>query len=447
MARPNVIYVFADQWRGQATGYAGDPNVRTPHLDALEKESVNFHEAVSGCPVCAPYRGSLMTGQYPVNHGVFLNDVRLSTPSVKLAEVFASGGYDTAYIGQWHLDGSDRSAPIPPQRRLGFRHWQAFGCRHDYHHSPYYEGDSETPRYWEGYDAWAQTESAISYFSKRGTDQPFLLMLAWGPPHTHNIPAPEEFRSLYDPAALTLRPNVPASHDAMARKALAAYYSHCSALDHAVGRLQQAIRDAGLEENTIFVFTSDHGDMLGSQGEFNKQRPWDESIRVPFLLKYPGLKGWRPGRLDGRLDAPDVMPTLLGLCGLPIPETVEGTDFSPAIRRECTMENHDALISCPHPFGQWSPQQGGREYRGLRTHRYTYVRALDGPWYLYDNEADPWQMHNLADDPSHAELRAELDPRLQARLDRIGDPFLPGEAYVRKWGYSVGENGAVPYQG
>ncbi|MHB8903241.1 MAG: sulfatase-like hydrolase/transferase, partial [Thermoguttaceae bacterium] len=111
---PNVVFLLADQWRAQATGYAGDPNLETPRLDGLAGQGVNFVNAVSACPVCCPYRGSLMTGQYPLSHGVFLNDVPLSGEAVSLAEAFNGAGYHTGYIGKWHLDGHGRSSYIPP---------------------------------------------------------------------------------------------------------------------------------------------------------------------------------------------------------------------------------------------------------------------------------------------------------------------------------------------
>lgn len=420
--------------------------MKTPHLDALARGSMNFSNAVSRCPVCAPYRASLMTGQHPLTHGVFVNDVAPGSGAVGMAEAFAAEGYETAYIGKWHLDGRGRSARIPPERRMGFQHWQALECTHAYNHSAYYDGNAMRPSFWEGYDAFAQTQAAIDFIKSRRKEAPFLLVLSWGPPHTPYETAPEEFRALYDPKSLVLRPNVPPECAEQARKDLAGYYAHCTALDHGVGLLQAAIKAAAIENDTVFVFTSDHGDMLGSQGESQKQRPWDESIRVPFLLKYPGLPGWRPGRTEELIDAPDIMPTLLGLCGLPIPHTVEGTDFSPAVNRRPVAAGRDAFLSCPHPFGQWSAaHQGGREYRGLRTARHTYIRDLNGPWLLYDNTKDPYQLKNLVQDPASAPLLHELDVRLQARLEKQGDRFEPGSSYLEKWGYIVDANGAVPY--
>lgn len=448
MKNPNVVFVFADQWRAQATGYAGDPNAQTPHLDQLAAESIQFTHAAAGCPVCSPYRASLMTGQHPLTHGVFVNDVYLRHEAVSLANAFAGAGYDTAYIGKWHLDGHGRSTYIPPERRQGFDYWKVLECTHDYYHSAYYSGDSDEKWYWEGYDAIAQTRDAQDYIRRHDGTKPFLLVLSWGPPHAPYDTAPEEFRALYRPEAIQLRPNVPEEWSTQARLWLAGYYAHCSALDFCVGQLLETLRDTGIEEDTLLVFTSDHGDMLGSQGHQKKQRPWDESIRVPFLLRYPALLGRTSRELDALIDAPDILPTLLGLCGLPIPNSVEGLDFSSTIQGSEDPSDGAVVITCPHPFGQWNRRDhGGREYRGLRTKRYTYVRTLDGPWLLYDNLRDPYQLNNLIHVPEYKGLQEDLDGWLQRKLDVMGDEFRPGMEYIRKWGYTVDERGTVPYTG
>ena len=441
--KPNVVLVFADQWRAQAFGYAGDPNVQTPNLDALARRSVNCTHAVSGCSVCSPARASLLTGQYPLTHGVFVNDVELGQDATSLAQAFSSGGYDTAYIGKWHVNGRGRSSYIPPERRQGFEYWKVLECTHDYNHSAYYAGDSDEQLVWEGYDALAQTRDAQAYLRNRG-DKPFLLFLSWGPPHAPYHTAPEEYQVLYDPAAIALRPNVPADWAESARQWLAGYYAHCTALDDCVGMLLQTLQEEGLEQETIFLFFSDHGDMLGSQGMDKKQKPYEESIRVPFLMRYPGMDA---AELDALIDLPDIMPTMLGLCGLPIPSTVEGIDFSAYLQGGPDPSDGAALLQCPHPFGQWWTGTGGRSYRGLRTRRYTYVRALEGPWLLYDNEADPFQQDNLVGQPGQQDLLDELDAALTHRLAEANDSFLPGPAYLERWGYQVDARGTVPYTG
>jgi arylsulfatase A-like enzyme len=447
--KPNVVCVFGDQWRQQALGCAGDPNVKTPHLDALARESIHYTHAVAGCPVCSPSRASLLTGQRPLTHGVFVNDVPLEPKGTPIGTAFANGGYDTAYIGKWHVNAHGRTQYIPPERRLGFDYWKVLECTHDYNHSPYYAQDSEEKRYWDGYDAVAQTADAEAYIRDHAEDDsPFFLMLSWGPPHAPYDTAPAEYQALYDPETLELRPNVPEEAAAETREWLAGYYAHCTALDDCMGRLLDTLDSCGIADDTLVLFLSDHGDMLGSHGRTKKQQPWDESIRIPFLLRYPNLPGWQPRETDALINIPDVMPTLLGLCGLPIPDSVEGVDFSGHIRGGDNPDGGGAVLTCPHPFGQWSStHHDGREYRGIRTRRYSYVRDLSGPWLLYDNEVDPFQMRNQVDNPEFASLRDELDALLQRKLDEENDRFLPGLDYISQWGYVLDpENLTVPYE-
>lgn len=439
----NLIFVFADQWRAQAFGYAGDPNVCTPNVDRFAAQSLNFSHAVSGCPVCSPYRSSLMTGVYPHRHGMMVNDQclpRLYEGSF-LGECLRDGGYRTAYLGKWHIDGNGRNAFVPPERRLGFEWWKGFECNHEYRHSHYYFGDDPQPYRWEGYDADAQTDEACRYLRDGVSDQPFALFLSWGPPHTPFGTAPEKYEAMVDPGTIRLPPNVPDETAEQARRELAGYYAHAAALDANFGRLLAAIEAHGLERDTIVIFTSDHGDMLGSQGQFRKQRPWAESIRVPFLIRHP--RGAGPGVDTTPIDAPDLMPTLLALCGLPIPESVQGKDFSAAILEHKPTPIDAALLALYVPFHEWGPRNGGREYRGLHDPRYTYVRTLDGPWLLYDQRNDPYQLHNLIGDPEHQALVDAYDRRLQDRLQSVGDDFTSGTEIINRYGYALDADGDI----
>lgn len=442
--KPNLLFILADQWRAQATGYAGNDQVKTPNLDKLAAESVNFTTAVSGCPVCCPYRASLITGRYPLTHGVFLNDVRLNNEAVSIADAYNRSGYETGFIGKWHLDGDRRGAFIPRERRQGFKFWKALGCTHNYNNSVYW-ADKPVLLKWDGYDAIAQTKEAARYIHEDATGKSFALFLSWGPPHAPYHTAPEKYRSMYKPEDIQLRPNVPAEHRAKAKQCIAGYYAHITALDDCVGQLMKTLDEQGIAEDTIVVFTSDHGDMLFSQGGQKKQQPWDESIMVPFLLRYPRAFGLKGCKLDMPFNTPDIMPTLLGLCDIEPPTTVEGEDFSPVLLGKSEPDNDAALISCPSPFGQWHRGRGGREYRGIRTRRYTYTRDLSGPWLLYDNEKDPYQLENLCNKPEYAELQKTLDAMLNKKLEQTGDKFLPGPELIEKWGIKVNKSGTVPY--
>ena len=449
---PNLIFVFADQWRAQAAGYAGDPNAHTPNLDRFAPQAVNAVNSVSCCPVCSPWRASLITGQYPLTHGIFVNDqpllggpVRRSLGGggfVSFADALNDAGYDTAYIGKWHLHSGGRSAFIPPEHRLGFRFWRVLECTHEYNASAYYAGNRKEKLLWNGYDAEAQTLEACRYIrEERVVGKAFALFLSWGPPHDPYQTAPERFRKLFTPEALKLRPNVPKEAEARARRDLAGYYAHTAALDECFGTLLDQIRTSGIEEDTLVVFTSDHGDMLGSQGAWKKQHPYDESVCVPFLIRGPGLS---PRRVTTPLNAPDIMPTLLSLCGVEIPDGVQGEDLSAALKVGKSEADRSALLALYMPFHELRKPQG-REYRGLRTERYTYIRDLAGPWLFFDNRDDPHQMRNLALDPACSAMIRKLDDELTRKLKSLGDEFLRGEEYFRRYHIRLNKDGDTFY--
>jgi arylsulfatase A-like enzyme len=448
--KPNILYLFADEWRGSATGYAGDPNVKTPNLDRLAAEGLNFRNAVSVAPVCTPYRAALMTGRFPTSTGMFLNDAYLPSEELCMAEILKEAGYATGYIGKWHLDGHGRDELIPPERRQGWDYWKVLECTHNYNQSPYYSGNDHQKKIWEGYDAFAQTKDAQAYLKEKAAGgQPFALAISYGTPHFPHHSAPEEYQKLYPPEQLKLAPNVPESLQQVARKELQGYYAHCTALDRCIGELLATLKEAGLEENTIVVFTSDHGETMGSHGNkpAQKQVPWDEAARVPFLLRFPAARGPRGVTVKTPLTTPDILPTLLGLAGVPIPKSIDGDDLSGTVRDPAFAEDRAALYEGVSPFANLGKEgeANNREYRAIRTNRHTYVRDLKGAWLLYDDEADPFQMNNLADKPEHAALQKQLEGKLQAELKRRGDEFRDGQYYIDLWGYKVRKGSSVPY--
>ena len=447
--KPNVLFVFADQMRAQATGYAGDPNVITPNLNALAAASVNFTTAVSGCPVCCPARASLITGTYPLTHGVFINDVHLTDERASIAQAFKAGGYHTGYVGKWHLEGGNRDAFIPPEHQQGFDFWHARECTHNYWDAFYYDKEDER-KVWPGYDAEAQTRDAQDYIKSHAQDEsPFLLMLSWGPPHDPYLTAPEKYKQMYDPAKLELPANMPvkdAADEARKRERLAGYYAHITALDDFMGQLLATLEEQGIADDTIVVYWSDHGDMVGSRDQWNKQRPWDESILVPLLVRLPSTFGVSAKQLPAPINTPDLLPTLLELCSLDVPDTVEGKSYAGYIQGKADAPEDAALIACYWPFSQYRRQDGGREFRGVRTERYTFARDLAGPWLLYDNKVDPYQLTNLINSPQHADIQQQLDAKLTQLLQEQGDTFEHGQVYIDRWGYTVDANGAAPYR-
>ncbi len=418
--RPNVLVIICDEWRAQATGFNGDLNVKAPVLERFAAESVNFQNAISGTPVCCPFRASLITGQYPLTNGVYINDVELKPREVTLGEAFRDAGYRTGFIGKWHVYGSPdgkygrRLAYIPREKRFGFEYWKACECTHDYNHSLYYEGNDRTPKYWPGYDAFGQTDDACKFIEQTTkTSDPYLMVLSLGPPHFPYATAPQKYRDMFDKAQIQLRPNVPANKRPEATEILRGYYAHMAALDECLNRLLATLEKTGTKEDTIVVFTSDHGDMMLSQDLTTKLYPWDESVRVPFLIRYPRKFGTKGRRIASPLNSPDIMPTLLGACGLKIPAGVEGTDLSGICSGKVKAPHGGAaLISLPVPITE-ARRYGFAEYRGIRTERHTYVRSIKGPWLLYDNQTDPYQMRNLCNKAAGEELAVSIGPNLR----------------------------------
>ncbi len=433
--RPNIVFVFADQMRAQdVANFTGDSQVRTPNLDRLATQGTTFTHAVSSCPVCTPYRASLLTGRYPLTNGMVLNDVRLPVTERSVAHCLNDAGYRTGYVGKWHLDGSRRGGFTPPgPRRQGFDdYWAVANCTHNYMKSFYFEDDPE-PIHIDGYDADHFTDLSIDFVNDDSED-PFCLFLSWGPPHDPYRLMPEDY-IIYDPDEIQLRDNATKAN----REHLAGYYSHITALDRCFGRIMDALDQKGVAEDTILVFTSDHGDMLGSQGLIHKQKPWDESIMVPFVIRYPGTVPAGQST-DALINTPDLMPTLLSLSGLPTPTTVDGIDFAPATRGEEWDEPGSAFICNPCPFGEPFP-----EWRGVRTKTHTYVETVDEPWLLYDNVADPFQQTDLQGHADHADVQGELKADLQDWLKRLDDDFAPSDVICERLEYKVDKGSHMPY--
>lgn len=444
---PNLLFIFSDQQRAGDMGCEGNPQALTPHLDRLAAEGVRFTNAVSTCPVCTPYRAALLTGKYPLSNGMVINDVRLPVTETSIADVLREAGYATGYFGKWHLDGPYRGGWTPPgPRRQGFEEWAAAECCHDYMKAWYYRNDPE-PIWIDGYDADHFTDLTIEFMRavrpRTGAPtRPFGAFLSWAPPHNPYEVMPREYM-VHRPQDMILRPNVPTDDEELARQQYAGYYSHITALDRNVGRLRAALDELGLAEDTLLIFTSDHGDMLRSHGLYEKQLPYEESIMVPFLACHPGQI--EEGLVtDTLLNVPDLMPTLLGYLRIECPSTVEGENLSFALRGQSGPEPTSAFIANPLPF---MPDRMIPEWRGVRTKTHTYVETLDGPWMLYDNVSDPYQMANLADDPAQEARRAELHVELQGWMARLGDEFLPLEAYVERFGFNLAPSGHPVYYG
>jgi arylsulfatase A-like enzyme len=459
---PNLVYVFADQLRYQSCGYAGDERAHTPNVDALAGQGVSFCNAVSGHPVCAPYRASLLTGKYSSSTGMAINELRMNPNHRYLGHVLTEGGYDTAYIGKWHLWANElgnhhdpKNAHTPPgPHRLGFDgFWAAYGFHHHYVDAYHYTDSGERVTL-PGYEPDGQTDLAIEVLERVAdtrmgaarSDRPVALFLSYGTPHDPWVPenVPRAYLDIFRDVAFPLPPNYRPQDDphadAWARlrpeqraqigEWMRVYYAMTANLDWNVGRLLRAIDDLGLGDDTILVFTSDHGEMFGAQGRRAKNIFYEEAVRVPFLLRWPGHV--LPGSVsDACLNTPDILPTLLSLLGLPVPAGVEGMDLSHCALGRPGSEPEAAFLQ---GMGATAVFEDGHEWRALRDKRHTYaLYRADGSELLFDNLADPYQVHNLVADPARAETLERFRDMLRARMAALNDTFEACTWYRDHW--------------
>lgn len=447
--KPNILWILADQMRAQATGYAGDPNVHTPNLDRLAVEGVNFTHAVSGTPLCSPYRGSLITGKYPHRSSVPGLNSPLDPSMPTIAHALRDHGYRTCWIGKWHLDGNrkelDLTLPenrkeirkIPPERRGGFENWwayennnQPFNC---WVHTEAPGGTTESFRL-PGYETDVLTDILLQWIEqsvKEEHDQPFFAVLSVQPPHDPYV-APAECMDRHIPGRTVLRSNVPPleSIASRARRELAGYYAAVERLDWNIGKIRDTLHKLGLDQNTYIVFFSDHGDMHGSHGQFRKQAPWEESIRIPFLVGGPTRKSYKTLEYDFPVNHVDVAPTTLGLCGISKPGWMDGTDYSPFIleKSELPAVPDSAYLSLPIPTAfstNLIPEESvDRPFRGIVTRDGWKYIVLEGqPWLMFNVNEDPYEFVNLAHNAFYKEKRKELQNRLLLWIEETEDSF------------------------
>ncbi len=426
----NVLFLFPDQMRAQAMACMGNPDVQTPNLDRLASEGVLFRNHFANSPVCCPARAIILTGKYAHTNGMVANDLRLRESETSVAEVFAEAGYRTGFVGKWHLDGGPRQPGwIPPgPRRQGFEFWAANEVSHA-HFDTHYFRDEPTPIPIKQFEAEVWTDIGIEFLRQTREDpRPFFLTVQMGPPHDPYL-APPEYMSQYDPAQITLRPNFDGDTSERelepnpyvktpGRKEIAAYYAMVTAVDDQVGRILEELDSLGLRDNTIVIVSSDHGDMLGSHGARLKRKPWEESIRVPGIVRHPkSPSGLQSEALFSHVD---IAPTLLSLCGIAVPEEMQGSDLSAAVLGEPGPAPDSAYFQIFGPFLAGGVEKG---WRGVRTSRHMYARTKDGPWVLYDLENDPYELRNLAAEPEARDVLEDMEVRLRDWMQQTGDSW------------------------
>ncbi len=432
-------------------------------MDRLAHESVNFTNATSMHPVCGPYRASLFTGCYSSSTGYVINELRARTDLPTLAQSLNRCGYRSEYIGKWHLwasEGKDLNTfhqktenqfVKPGPDRLGFdEYWAGYNFNHDYYKGFYFR-DNANRIVLDGYEPDLVTNLAIERL-RRAADspRPLNLCVSYGTPHqpwnlknvpsewanqfnAHNFPLPgnyergsgEYWHSWYDAEwwDKEVAPNLSTWQ--------AIYYAMTANLDWNIGRILRTLDELGLANDTLVVFTSDHGEMFGAHGRVQKNIFWEEALRVPFLLRWPGHA---PANFvsDVCLNTPDIMPTLLSLVGAEIPTSVEGDDLSAAcLGRKCEVEPEASFCQGMAPSVDWDD---GFEWRSARNKQYTYAIMRESrKEFLFDNIADPLQTQNLATSLDHMDVKTKLSEWMRRKMETLGDSFQAATWYRDRW--------------
>lgn len=397
-SKPNVLIFFSDQQRADSLGCYGSPMNLTPNLDEMARDGILFENAFTTQPVCAPARSSLQTGKYPSSTGVFRNGLTLKDDEQTLANYFAGAGYDIGYIGKWHLAGT-RTKPVPLERRGGYNDFWLASDVLEYTSKPYggylFDKDNKKVEY-SGYRVDALADEAIRFIQHKRS-KPFFLFVSFVEPHhqndMHAFVAPNGYAEKYS------NPFVP--HDLRPfpgdwYKSLPDYYGIIARLDECLGRILSVLNELAISDETIIVFTSDHGCHFRSRNSEYKRSCHEGSIKIPMIIRGPGFSGGK--EIPELVSLVNLPVTLLDAAGIPVSAVVQGKSAMPLTRGQNTAWKNEVYV-------QLHEVQLGR---ALRTERWKYCvynpdeksrKFTSSDKYvehhLYDLHADPYEMVNL----------------------------------------------------
>lgn len=424
---PNVIVFFTDQQRHDTTGVHGCPLGLTPNFDRMAARGTHLVNNFTVQPVCGPARACLQTGKYGTQVGVWCNQMFPAPDQPTIARYFNDAGYHTGYIGKWHLAPPEHRDAVPVEYRGGYQSWLAANVLE-------MVSDSYDTRLWDeegqehrlpGYRVDAVTDAAIRHVEAHRHESFFLFVSMLEPHHqnhTDDYPAPDGYAEHYagswmPPDLMALRGSAPQHWPG--------YCGMVKRLDEAFGRLLDALRSLDLIDNTIVLFTSDHGNHFKTRNDEYKRSCHESSIRTPAALCGPGFDG--QGAVRHFFSTVDIAPTLLDAAGITVPPDMSGHSLLPLLRDR---------RGAPWPeevFVQVSESQTGRT---VRTHRWKYhVRRPQEPAIgpepagsdvyeddcLFDLWADPWEQTNLVGMTPFAEVVVEMRARLVCRMTEAGE--------------------------
>lgn len=430
-SQPNILFYFSDQQRWDTCGCYGQPLEVTPNLDRMAAEGVKFEYAFTCQPVCGPARAVLQSGRYATEMGCFRNDIALPTDETTIAHRFSEAGYEVGYIGKWHLASTGpeqnyRKRAVPPERRGGYKdYWLASDVLEFTSHG--YDGymfDGDMNRVdFEGYRVDCVTDFVLDYLRTRDGQRPFFLFVSYIEPHHQNdhnryegpIGSKERFNDYEIPGDLV-------GTEGDWRENYPDYLGCCASLDHNLGRVREQLADLGVADNTVILYTSDHGSHFRTRNAEYKRSCHDGCLRIPLVACGPGFSGGRV--VEDLVSLIDVPPTLLAAGGIETPGTMRGRPLQ-------GLADGGGRDWPQEVFAQISESQVGR---CVRTAKWKYsVTAPDRKgWqdpcsdtyveeFLYDLEADPHERNNLVADPAVADARAELAQMLERRMAEAGE--------------------------
>lgn len=425
---PNIVFFFSDQQRWDTCGCYGQPLPVTPNLDRMAAEGVRFEHAFTCQPVCGPARAALQTGKYPAAVGCWRNNIHLPLDQKTIAHWFLEWGYEVGYVGKWHLASSApaidyRGKPVPPQYRGGWKDWWIASDVLEFTSHAYdghmFRADGSLYQFPAGrYRADCVCDAGLEFIRTRSGDRPWFLFLSFIEPHHQNdhnrYEGPEGSKQRWADYQV---PGDLVGTEGDWRENYPDYLGCCHALDQNLGRVRALLEEMGVSENTLVLYTSDHGSHFRTRNAEYKRSCHDGCLRIPLVACGPGFRGGQV--VKGIASLIDLPPTLLRAAGIPVPDVYHGRPLQDLMGGAADWPQE--------AFAQISESQTGR---CLRTLRWTYSvsvperRAASEVYYeefLYDNEADPHQRTNLVRDPEYAEVRSELRETLLRRMAAAGE--------------------------